>query len=156
VVLEPDLPIRKADPVLADEGRPEQFVRGQDLQQRVLAEHRVRDVPTEHPARQRPTDSGQPADDDVRIVLIGVVGQPLQGLVAEGVVVVTEEHVLPGRGVDPDVPRRSRPPRVLQLQHLQVRMSCRYRIEPNLGGLVRSVVAEQDLKLIRWQGLPQE
>lgn len=156
MVLEPDVPLGEADPVPAEEGGAEQLVRGQQVQQRVDAEHGARQVLLEGAQPQRPAHPHHPADDHVRAVLVGVVAEPLQGLVAEAVVVVAEEDVTTAGGVQADVARPARPARVLEVQHPQVRVALDRGRQPPAGGLARAVVAEQHLELRGGQALPQQ
>ena len=125
MILQAHSSLREADAVLAEESRAEELVRGQHLQQRILAEHRPGHIAAEDPAGKLSSDPDLLADDDIRPVSIRVVAQRLERAVEQVVVLIDELDIRAVRLVDASIARRARPARMRQRENAHVRTRAR-------------------------------
>ncbi len=156
VVLKTPTAFREPQVDAVEEGAAEHLVRGEAVHQRRGRDRRVRVVLAEQLHGHGAALAGHLADDDVGAVGHAVVVHPLQGLVAEVVVVVDEHDELAlGRG-DADVPGLARPARGLLVDDVHVGVLGGDLVEPRGSAVRRAVVDEDRLVLIVGQRLPEE
>ncbi len=143
VVLQAPPALGEAQTDVVEEGPAEHLVRGEAVDQRGVLDGGARMVAAEQLHRHRAPLARHLADDHVGAVGDSVVVHPLQGLVAEVVVVVDEHHVLALGGGDPHVAWLARPAGVLLVDDRHQSVLGGHLVQAG-GCLVGGTVVDED------------
>ncbi len=147
VVLQSPSALGKAQTGAVEEGTADHLVRGEAVDEWGVLDGGTRVVAAEQLHRHAAALAGHLAHDDIGTVGHAVVVHPLQGLVAQVVVVVDEHDELAPGGSDADVAGLARPAGVLLVDDLHPGVLGGERVEPGRGGVGGAVVDEDHLVL---------